>query len=286
MEADLFYLRPKKVYDALEFLGDHGKETEIVAGGTDVMVNLRSGELKPKYLMDVSRLSELKGIEIKDGELRVGAGVTISDIQISPVLTRFAPALQKASYRFASRQIRNVATIGGNVAHCSPCGDMVPPLIIHEAKVVLKNSDRERTIPILDVAAGPYRSSIEPEEMIIRFMLKPKEKTFSDFQKIGRRKELAISRASMAVMAKKDLNGRVTFMRLALGSCTPTPQRLTDVEKFLIGKVPNEALLWEAGQMVAKRMIGISGVRSSTVYKERAVQGLFMRMLFPLVKHE
>lgn len=286
MEADLFYFRPKNLPDALEFLGDHGNETTIVAGGTDVMVNLRSGELKPKYLMDVSRLSELKRIEMNDDRLRVGAGVTISDIQISPVLRRFAPAIEKACCRFASRQIRNIATIGGNVAHCSPCGDMVPPLIIHEAKVVLKSSDRERSIPILDIAAGPYRSTMEPEEMIIRFELKPQEKVFSDFQKIGRRKELAISRASMAVMAKKALNGRVTFMRLAMGSCTPTPQRLTDVENFLIGKVPNEAFLWEAGQMVAKKMIGISGVRSSTVYKERAVQGLFMRILFPLVKHE
>jgi len=274
MGADLFYLKPKKLDDALEFLGDHGKETAIVAGGTDVMVNLRSGELKPKYLLDVSRLSELKGIEIKDGGLRVGAGVTISDIHTSAVLTRFAPTLQKASYRFASRQIRNVATIGGNVAHCSPCGDMVPPLIIHEAKVVLKNSDRERTIPIRDVAAGAYRSSIDPEEVVVCFILKAKENLFSDFQKIGRRKELAISRASMAVMAEKDAEGRITFIRLALGSCTPKPQRSTDVENFIIGKVPSEALLWEAGQMVVNKMIEISGIRSSTEYKERAVQGL------------
>jgi len=285
MGVDLFYLRPKKLDDALEFLRDHGKEAAIVAGGTDVMVNLRSGELKPKYLMDVSRLPELKGIEIKDGGLRVGAGVTISDIFTAPILTRLAPALQKASYKFASKQVRNVATIGGNVAHCSPCGDMVPPLIIHEAKVVLKSSNGERTIPIQDVPTEPYRSSIDPEEIVVCFILKPKENVFSDFQKIGRRKELAISRASMAVMAESDVEGKITFMRLALGSCTPTPQRSTDVEYFLTGKVPSEALLWEAGQMVANKMIAISGVRSSTVYKEKAVQGLFMRILFPLVKH-
>ena len=220
MHGDLYYQRPASLKEALQFLNEHGENATVVAGGTDVMVNMRSEELKPKYLLDVSRLPELKGIEMKGDDIWVGAGVTISEIYDSDVLERFAPALQKASFRVASRPIRNVATIGGNMANCSPCADTLPPLLIYESKVVLRSLEDERTVPIQDVPTGPYESSINPDEMIIRFILEPKEGGFSDFQKIGRRQELAIARVSMAVTAEKDTEDKITFMRLALGSCT------------------------------------------------------------------
>jgi CO/xanthine dehydrogenase FAD-binding subunit len=217
--------------------------------------------------------------------LRVGAGVTLSEIYVSPILARFAPALQRSAFSFASQQIRNVATIGGNVAHCSPCGDTVPPLIIHEAKVVLRSAKGERTIPIEALPTGPYMGSILPDEIITHFVLKPKEGVFADFQKIGRRKKLAISRISLAVMAEKDVAGKIAFARLALGSSTPTPRRIDEVEDFLLGKKPSEAVFWEAGKLLASKMIEISGRRPSTVYKESAVQGLLVRVLYPMVEN-
>lgn len=283
MSADLNYVWPENLNEAQEFLWNHGKETAVIAGGTDILVNLRSSREWPNYLLDVSRLSELKGITINDAEVMIGAGVTLSEIYASRILTRFAPALQKAAFVFASKQIRNVATIGGNVAHCSPCADTIPPLIIHEAKVVLTSLEGERTVPIQTLPMEPYKSSIRPEEIITRFILKPAEGIFSDFQKVGRRKELATARLSVAVMAEKDSGGRITFMRFALGSCTPTPRRMVEVENFLIGRVPDKALIWEAGQMLATEMVEISGRRPSTIYKQKAVQGLFMRTLYPIV---
>jgi len=283
MYAELAYVRPEKLDEALEFLGEHGRETSVVAGGTDVMVNLRSGALKVKYFLDVSRLSELKGIEIHGDELRVGAGVTISEIYASKTLARFAPALQKAAFTFGSKQIRNTATIGGNVGNASPSADTMPPLIIHETRAVLKNNDGERTVPIESMTTWPYKSAVRPDELITRFILKPREGMFTDFQKIARRKALAISRMSMAVLAERDEEGRITLMRLALGSSTPTPRRMSEVEDFLLGKRSDKALFWEAGRMLAAKMVEISGRRPSTVYKEKAAQGLFMRMLYPMV---
>lgn len=283
MCAELAYLRPEKLDETLEFLEEHGGETAVVAGGTDVMVDLRSGALKPGYLLDVSRLSELKGIAIHGDELWVGAGVTLSEIYSSETLTRFAPALQKAAFTFGSKQIRNTATIAGNVVNASPSADTMPPLIIHEARVVLVSSNGERTVPVEAMSTGPYKSSIRPDEVITRFILKPAEGVFADFQKIARRKALAISRMSMAVLAEKDKTGKIEFIRLALGSSTPTPRRMEDVEAFLSGKRPDRALLWEAGQVLAEKMVEITGRRPSTVYKGKAAQGLFMRMLYPLV---
>ncbi len=281
---DINYIRPESLDEALDFLDAYGNETEILAGGTDVMVDLKSGELQKSYLMDVSRLKALQGITIKGNELSVGAAVTLSEIYTSGTLARYAPALQKCAFTFAGKQIRNVATIGGNVAHCSPCGDTVPPMVIHEAKAVLASKSGQRKVPLEEIASGPYSCALPKGEVIVRFILKPAiDIDFADFQKIGRRKELAISRISMAAMVRKDSDGRIDFIRFSLGSCTPIPQRFKTVEDHLIRKIPDESLIWEAGKLLTDQMFAVTGRRSSAIYKEPAIQGLFVRMFYPLV---
>lgn len=284
--TDLEYVKPETLDEALEFLRDHGRDTRPVAGGTDVLVDIRYGKLRAQYLMDISRLTELKGIALEEEGLSVGAGATISEINSSPLIRRFAPALQKASSTFGSKQIRNTATIGGNVGNASPSADTVPPMIVHEALAVLRDINGQRTLPIEKLFAGPYKSAIHPEELILRFILKPAKGLYNEFQKIGRRKALAIARINMAVLAEKDGEGTFSFIRLALGSSTPTPRRMKEVEDFLMGKRPGLPLLIEGGLKMAEKMIEVSGRRPSTVYKEKAVQGLFVKMLYPMVEHE
>ena len=280
------YIRPPDLDGVLEFLNTNGAETKILAGGTDIMVDMRSGALKTRFLLDVSRLDDLKKIELNDGQLSIGAAVTITELLESETIVASAPALQKAADKFASKQIRNVATIGGNVAHCSPCGDTIPPLLIHEAQAVVMNPAGQRNVTIEEMASGPYHCSLHPNELITHFVLEPKsqEVDFADFQKIGRRQELAIARMSMAAMASKEDDNSISFLRFALGSCTPTPHRFYEIEDFLMGKVPNENVLWEAGKILAEKMLDITGRRPSAVYKEPAIQGLFMRMMSPLIQ--
>ena len=282
---DVEYIRPHDLDEALDFITEYGPDTTILAGGTDVMIDMRAGTLQSKYLLDISRLSALREIKIGDTELTIGAAVTISEINTSEIIERHAPALQKAADRFAGRQVRNNATIGGNVAHCSPCGDTIPPLLIHDALAVVVSPAGQRNVPIEEMAGGPYHCTLQPSELITHFILKPKpeEVEFADFQKIGRRKELAISRMSMAAMARQAGDKSISFIRFALGSCTPTPHRFREIEEMLLGKVPDEALLWEAGRVLAERMIEITGRRLSAVYKEPAIQGLFVRMMYPLI---
>lgn len=277
------YFRPRRLSEALAFLAENGPGTEVVAGGTDVMVDLRAGAITPECLLDVSRLEPLRGIALTDDGLAVGAAVTLAEIQRSALLKTHAPALQKSAVNFASRQIRNVATIGGNVAHCSPCGDTLPALVIHEAQAVLASPRGERVVAVEEIASGPYLCALPKDELIIRFVLKPAAVAYADFQKIGRRKELAIARMSMAYMANKDAAGRVSFLRFSLGSCTPTPRRVPQLEAMLLGQVPSAALLWEAGRVLAENTIAITGRRASAAYKEPAIRGLFMRMLHPMV---
>jgi CO/xanthine dehydrogenase FAD-binding subunit len=277
------YVRPQTLAEALAFLAENSHKTRIVAGGTDVMVDLRAGTLKTEYLLDVSRIDALRGIMLTGDGLEVGAAVTLSEIYTSTILETHAPALQKSAFNFASKQIRNMATIGGNVAHCSPCGDTLPALVIHEARAVLASPGGERQVAIEEIASGPYLCALPKNEIITRFILKPAKVAFADFQKIGRRKELAVARMSMAYMANKDAGGQVSFLRFSLGACTPTPQRMPQVEAMLVGQVPDTALLWEAGRVLAENVITMAGRRASAVYKEPAIQGLFMRMLYPMV---
>jgi CO/xanthine dehydrogenase FAD-binding subunit len=271
--------------EALDFLNARGAESKILAGGTDIIVDLRSGALKTRHLLDVSRLDDLKKIEVRNGKLSIGAAVTIAELLESETIATLAPALRKAADKFASKQIRNVATIGGNVAHCSPCGDTIPPLLIHQAQAVVANLKGQRNVTIEEMASGPYHCSLHPNELITRFVLEPKPQhvDFADFQKIGRRQELAIARMSMAVMASREDDNSISFLRFALGSCTPTPHRFYEIEDFLSGKVPTEDILWRTGKILAEKMLDITGRRPSAVYKEPAIQGLFMRMMRPLI---
>jgi CO/xanthine dehydrogenase FAD-binding subunit len=283
---DVDYIRPDSLSEALDFLNARGAESKILAGGTDIMVDLRTGTLNTRYLLDVSRLDDLKKIEFIDGKLTIGAAVTITELLESETIAASAPALRSAADKFASKQVRNVATIGGNVAHCSPCGDTIPPLLIHEAQAVVANPQGQRNVTIEEMAGGPYHCSLHPNELITHFVLEPRppEVDFADFQKIGRRQELAISRMSMAAMASKKDDDSISFLRFALGSCTPTPNRFYEIEDFLIGKVPTEDALWQAGKLLAEKMLEITGRRPSAVYKEPAIQGLFMRMMHPLIQ--
>ena len=283
---DVEYIRPASLAEAMAFLDGHASDTTILAGGTDVMIDMRSGELKRRYLMDVSRLDELRKVEMKAGVLSIGAAITITEIGKSELIAGHAPALRLAAHRFASRQVRNIATIGGNVAHCSPCGDTIPPLLIHDAVAAVSSPAGERSVTIEEMASGPYHCTLRPNELITHFILQPKPKgvQFTDFQKIGRRKELAIARMSMATMIGQESDHSVSFIRFALGSCTPTPHRFRELEDFLDGKIPDDNLLWEAGEILSKGMLKITGRRPSAIYKEPAIRGLFMRMMYPLVQ--
>jgi CO/xanthine dehydrogenase FAD-binding subunit len=279
------FIRPENLEEAIDFLHHHGPDTHILAGGTDLMVDLRSGKHHRPFLLDISRLDSLKAVQInaEQTRLRIGSGVTLTQINTLPLIKEYAPALHQCSVTFASRQIRNMATIGGNVAHASPCGDTIPPLVIHEAEAVVANKDGTRTIPLLAMHKGAYQSALRPEDLVLAFILKARQPGFFDFQKIGRRKALATSRMSMAVMADKDANGRISFIRFSLGACTPTPQRIHAVESLFDATIPTGDLIGQGAGLLAEKMIEITGRRASIKYKEPAVQGLFKRMMYPML---
>jgi len=280
------YAKPETLDEALLFLKNYGADMCPLAGGTDVMVDLRSGKLETPYLLDISCLPDLQGIAVSEEGLSIGAGVTISEIYASPLVAEHAPSLIKSCAFFGSPQIRNVATMGGNVGNASPSADTAPSLLVHRARAILASESGKRTVAVEDLFVGPYRSGIRPHELLLRFILEPAGRRLSDFQKIGRRKSLAISRMSMAVLADREKDGSFASIRLALGSGTPTPMRMGRVASFLAGKHPDPQTLEAGARLMAAEMIRVTGIRPSTIYKEKAVQGLFLRMLGSLLESD
>lgn len=280
MRTDVEYLRPDTLDKALEFLGRHGKETKVVAGGTDVMVGLRSGTAQALYLLDVSRLSELKGIEETSDELFIGAGATISDILSSDAVARIAPALRKASFRFASKQIRNMATIGGNICRASPAGDTLPALYVQDAQLELVSSSSSRRISLSEFIVGPGETRLGSGEVLRGLRLK-KVPGFRVhvFEKVGNRKALAVSIVSLAALFHVTGAGVIERAHLAWGSVAPTVVRSTHVEQFLIGKPLTAGTLELAFPLVQEAISPINDIRASAAYRRSVATGLLFRLL-------
>jgi CO/xanthine dehydrogenase FAD-binding subunit len=280
MKADMEYVRPGTLDQALEFLRDRGEETRVVAGGTDIIVGIRSGMLRTGYLLDTARLPELKEIVKTGDELFVGAGVTMSDILSSAAVARVAPALQRAAGAFGSRQIRNMATIGGNICRASPAGDTLPPLYALDAELELISSSSSRRVPLREFILGPGKTCLGPEEILRGLRLK-KAPGFRihRFEKVGDRRALAVSIVSLAALLQVADSGVIEGVRLAWGSVAPSVVRSSRVEQFLTGKPLTAGTLEQARPLVQQAVSPIDDIRASAAYRKRVAAGLLFRLL-------
>ncbi|UQZ88997.1 hypothetical protein C4J81_07220 [Deltaproteobacteria bacterium Smac51] len=281
MREHIEYFRPTTVDEAVAALTD---EAGIIAGGTDMMIDLRSGSFKGSRLVDVTGIEELRVLKEEGDTVIVGAGVKIEELRSNELVRTKLPALAQAANKFAGLQVRNQATIGGNVGHAAPCGDTHPPLILYDGVAEVAGPGGREMRPVAELFSGPNRSALKAGELLVRFILKPDTAALVDFQKIGRRKDLAISRVSLAVLADKNDKGLISRAKVVLGACMPTTRRMPRTEEFLNGQAPSLAVFREAAGLMAAEMIEVTGRRPSLAYKEPAIQGLLMRMLLPLIR--
>lgn len=276
------YHRPTTVDQALAALATPG--AGIIAGGTDFMIDLRNGEFHGPRLVDVTGIEEMQELREEDDLISIGAAVKIEALRQSHLVAAKVPALGRACDKFAGLQVRNMATIGGNVGHAAPCGDTHPPLILYDGQAEVATQAGRRMVPVTELFSGPNRSALTEGELVVRFLLKPDTGTLADFQKIGRRKDLAISRVSLATLVNLDGQGRVDRAKVVLGACMPTTRRMPKTEAALLGGAAEMANFRQAAELMAAEMIAITGRRASVIYKEPAIQGLLLRMLSPLVR--
>lgn len=226
--------RPKNLEEALKLLSEL-EGSKSIAGGTDLLIGLREGDCKAKHLVDLGLVKELRYIREDEGMIHIGSTTTLAQVVESRLINTKAPVLSEASSLLGSVQIRNLATIGGNLCNASPGADTAPPLLVLGAEVAVASRERLRSMPLSDLFAGPNKASLAPGELLTEIcFLVPPAGSGASFQKLGRRKGCTLSLINAA--AYLEMNGEACReARVAFGACAPTPVRVPDVEGLLKG---------------------------------------------------
>jgi xanthine dehydrogenase FAD-binding subunit len=269
------YLAPRRLDEALQAMA-HGDAT-VLCGGTDLAPQTESGTRHYRAkLLNIRRIAGLGGIEAEGDEIRIGAVTTVSEIRRNPALARVAPVLVEAAEHFASEQIRNAASVGGNICNASPAGDMIPPLLVLGASVELAcwqdGAVKTRRIPLDRFFVSPGKTVKLPEELLTAIVFdRPAADFVGRFRKSGPRPALEISAVSVALGARLD-NGRLSEVRVALGSVAPTPLRARHVEAALEGRPIDAATIAAAVASTADDAKPIDDVRASAWYRSHLVR--------------
>jgi carbon-monoxide dehydrogenase medium subunit len=269
------YFEPKTVSEALALLAKHGAETKVIAGGTDVMVDIKFKE-EPGGLLNIKKLPGLSGINENGAGLRIGALTTIREIETSSLVREKLPVLWESAHQFASLQVRNTATIGGNICRASPSGETLAPLLVLEAKGKLAFADGEKTEPFTSFFQGPGKCSVGAKGLLTEIEVPyPAAGSKGVYLKHAVRGAMDIAMVGVAVLLTPDAGkNNMQDVRIGLGAVAPTPMRAPKTEALLRGKPLTVALLKEAAAMAASESSPISDQRSSAEYRRWIVEAL------------
>lgn len=275
------YKTPRTAEEAVELLWKAGGKAKLIAGGTDLMIGFRNGDHAPQFIIDITRVETLRKIEEKNGKISIGAAATHSEIASSPLVKKYGGILSDAASEIGSPQIRNLGTIGGNIVNASPAADTIPPLMVLNAMGRVVSREGEKEVPLSELFKGPYESNLKPYELLAQITFQKLSPAMrSGFIRLARRGAMAIARMSVAVVLKMESKERrIEDIRIAVGSVTPTPQRMPEAEIFLKGESPDEDVLQKASLKISEAMIRQSGIRPSTSYKRPVVEALFLRAM-------
>jgi carbon-monoxide dehydrogenase medium subunit len=249
----------------------------VLAGGTDLMRDLKRHRIFPRVIVDISKIPELRTISLDQGNLVIGACDTFTGIESSALVRRHARALAQAAASVGSPQIRNRGTLGGNIATASPAADTVPALLALGASVRIVSTDSARVIPVQDVLSGVHRNTLAEDEVISHvFIPVPPPGTTSAFVKLGRRRALAIARISVSLLIAME-NGRVRMARMAFGAVAPNAFRAVGAEDALEGAPLTPTAVDVAVKAASAEVAVKLGDRASAPYKRDAVGALVRR---------
>lgn len=279
------YFQPTNVEEALELLEQHAGKARIIAGGTDVLVELQRGVRPTNMLIDITALRELKYIREDNGFLRLGALTTHNDVIASSVCVQHAFPLAQACWVIGAPQIRNRATVVGNLTTASPANDTITALTALGAELVLIRHGSERVVAMEHFYPAFRRTVLQPGEMIREIRIPVMQSTQRGmFMRLGLRRAQAISVIDFAIVLNFD-GQVVSDARLALGSLAPTIVRARTVETYLQGKVLDDATCREAGQLAVTDASPISDIRGSADYRRATLATLVTQALQQLANN-
>jgi CO/xanthine dehydrogenase FAD-binding subunit len=277
---------PATEAEAFELMADFGKDARPLAGGTDLMVNLKKKILNPKHLVSLARITALQEMASDNGTLVIGAGCTVADLAQSAEVAKKVSALSSGAKSLGSPLIRNLATIGGNIGSARPAADLPPSLIACGASVVLKSVRGERILPAENVITGPGMTSLQPDEIITAVHVPvPGVNAGAGYIQLGARKAQDCNLVNVASFLSLNDDGTIGTAKIVMGSVGPTPLRAKSAEKILIGEKPNDSLFETAKEAASADSRPILDFRGSAEYR-RAMAGVLTQRTLAMAWQE
>ena len=271
---------PRNLDDCLKLLAERGPETKLVAGGTDLLPQMKNGLLKPARVIDLSSVPEVHVLVPDDGRgFRIGAAVTARQLERDPRIHSAYPSLAESGALVGSIQVRNLATVGGNICNAAPSADMAPPLVTLDAEAVIAGPKGRRRVSMASFFTGVRRTVLAPDELLLEFVLpSPGPHSGGSYLRHTPRRELDI--AVVGVASQVTLaNGICTKARISLAAVAPTPVRATAAERALEGQPLTPSLIAEAATLAVEAASPISDQRGSADFRRHLVRVLTRRTL-------
>ena len=273
------YFQAQNLEKALEIKAEYQEQIEVAAGSTDLLVANYEKLHEIKNWLDLDKLDELRRIEVKDGQLHLGAMVTHLQLMRSDLVRNKFAVLAAAAEDVGSPQIRSRGTIGGNICTSSPAGDLLAPLLSYEAVFKLQSAAGERIVKAENFFTGPKRNLMEADELLTEIIIPLSENEREGaWIKVGRRKALVISTLTLAVVLEFEAE-QIVKAGVAMGSVAPTPVRLGEVEAVMLGSKLSELDYKKLGQEVKARINPIDDLRGTKEYREDVAVDLMVRAL-------
>jgi len=275
------YHEPATLAEACRMMAELGGGVRPIAGGTDLVVNMRRGAVAPGHVVSLGRIKELCAMHLSGRTLRIGACCTVASLAGSSDIASQFHALNEGALSLGSPLVRNLATAGGNLVTARPAADLPPPLMAYGGTVTLQSSQGQRLVPLDQFFVGPGRTVMEPSEILTSIALEtPSPFSGSSYIKLGTRRALEISIVSVAsCLTLERPGGRIQSARIVLGSVAPAPMRAEDAEKNLIGEIPSPPLFAEAAKVAAGESKPIDDYRGSAQYRRDMVSVLTQKTL-------
>lgn len=272
------YTNATTVQKAIDALNQYGEEAILLAGGTDFMTEFnRVGTARNQSIVHIGEIHELKEIHQSESYLHIGALVTAAELAASPIVRSLAPALSQAAAASAGPQVRNRATIGGNIGTASPAGDLITALWALDATVVVAGTGGTNERRMQDVVIGVKRTALTSDELITEIKI-PKYGEVSAFEKMGKRSAMTISFASVAC-ALNLVGGTIESARIAVGAAAPTTVRATSLEEALAGLSLDEKKIYEVAELAREAVSPITDQRATKWYRMEIIPVLTARTI-------
>ncbi len=272
------FLAPETLNEALFVLSQHGGSAKVIAGGTDLLLQMREGDLQPQVVISLLGLGELRGIEFHSREgLRIGALTSLKELTRSPIVREHYPVLARTASYMASEQVRSLATVGGNLCNGAPSADLAPPLLALGARVCVTRLDGAQWMDLEQFFVGPGETVVEPQDLLKEIRLPPPSGKCTYLRHTPRvYMDIAVVGVAAWVM---QIDGRISEAHIALGAVAPVPLRARKAEAALQDRQPTAEAVDEAAKLAAEESRPIDDLRGGAAYRRHIVGVLTRRAL-------